>query len=270
VALDQTKAEERLVNRIGIAAVAAVLGTLLLVATAMAEKPTTVKVGNLVLTIDGGVKPKALSRKKMEPIALNVSGKISSADGTHPPALQEVIVDTDKNGSIDARGVPTCKQGQLEARTTKEAERVCKPAIVGTGITDVEIQFPEQRPIPIHSKLLALNGGKKGATTTIYIHAYLTDPVAAALVTTVKVKKEKKGRYGIRSIASVPRITNGQGSVTAFKLDFKKVLFPYKGRKHGYLLAKCSDGHFDAQAEAVFIGGDRLGGKIVRACTPKG
>jgi hypothetical protein len=86
----------------------------------------------------------------------------------------------------------------------------------------------------------------------------------------VKITKEKNGRYGIRSIASVPRIANGQGSVTAFTLVFQKRLFAYKGKKHGYLLAKCADGHFDAQAEAVFIGGDRLGGKIVRACTPKG
>jgi hypothetical protein len=258
------------VKRIGIVAVVAALGTLLLVAAAIAEKPTTVKVGNLVLTIDGGVQPKALPRKTMAPITLNVSGKISTADGTQPPALQEVIVDTDKNGSVDARGVPTCKAGELEARTTQEAEKVCKASIVGTGTTDVLIQFPEQRPIPIHSKLLALNGGVKGGTTTIYIHAYLTDPVAAALVTTVKITKEKNGRYGIRSIASVPRIANGQGSVTAFTLIFQKKLFAYKGAKHGYLLARCADGHFDAQAEAVFINGDKLGGKIVRACTPKG
>jgi hypothetical protein len=258
------------VKRIVIAAGVVALGMLVLVGVAVAEKPTVVKVGNLVLTIDGGVKPKALPRKTMAPIELDVAGKIATADGTHAPALQEVIVDTDKNGTVDARGVPTCKAGQLEARTTSEAEKICKAAIVGTGTTNVEIQFPEQRPIPIQSKLLALNGGVKGGKTTIYIHAFLTDPVAAALVTTVVISKEKNGRYGTRSIATIPRIANGQGSVTAFTLKFQKRLFPYKGKQHGYLLAKCADGHFDAQAEAVFIGADRLGGKIVRACTPKG
>jgi len=35
-------------------------------------------------------------------------------------------------------------------------------------------------------------------------------------------------------------------------------------------LAKCSDGHFAAEAEAVFTYGSRAKGKIVRACTPKG
>jgi hypothetical protein len=239
-------------------------------ALAVAEKPTVVQTGNLKLTINGGVTPKALPKKTMAPITLNVQGKIETLDGKHPPALREVIVDTDKNGTIDARGVPTCKVGQLEATTTATAEKSCRSAIVGLGTTDIEVEFPEQAPLPIKSKLIAFNGGTKGGTTTIYIHAYLTSPVTAAVVTTVKISKVKNGRYGTRSIASVPKIAGGSGSVTAFSLTFPKKLFAYKGQKHGYLLAKCSDGHFDAEAEAVFTDGTKLGGKIVRACTPKG
>lgn len=249
------------------AAIAATVGG----ATAMAAAPTTVKLGNLVLTINGGVTPKALPKKKPAPIALNVSGKIGTADGTHPPALTSVVIDTDKNGTIDARGVPICKGPKLEARTTAAAEKVCKAAIVGTGTTDVELEFPEQKPIPLHSKLLAFNGGVKGGTTTIYIHAFLSTPVVAAVVTTVKVSKEHKGPYGIRSVATIPRIAGGNGSVTAFSLNFAKKLFPYKGKKHGYLLAKCANGRFLAQAEASFTDGSKLGpAKIVRPCTPKG
>jgi hypothetical protein len=258
-------------RRAGLTVFALLVATALFAAAiAAAEKPTVVKAGNLVLTINGGVTPKALPRKEMAPITLNVEGKIATADGTHPPALREVIVDTDRNGTIDPRGVPTCNQGQLEAQTTANAEKACKAAIVGTGITDVEVEFPESRPIPIKSKLVAFNGGLKGGTTTIYVHAFLTTPITAAVVTTVKVKKVKNGRYGTRSVASVPKIANGVGSVTAFRLTFQKKLFPYKGVKHGYLLAKCPDGHFDAEAEALFLNGEKLGGKITRACTPKG
>lgn len=254
---------------IGLTALVA-LAILAVAAVAVAEKPTVVQVGNLRLTINGGVTPKALSKTKMEPIALNVSGKIENVDGTHPPALQEAVVDTDRNGTIDARGVPTCKQGQLEAQTTANAEKICKAAIVGLGATDIEVEFAEQAPIPIHSKLLAFNGGTKGGTTTIYIHAFLTSPVTAAVVTTVKISKEHKGRYGTRSIATIPKIAGGSGSVTAFSLTFAKQLFPYKGQRHGYLLAKCADGHFAAEAELKFAGGTHAKGKIVRACTPKG
>jgi hypothetical protein len=242
------------------------------VATALAaEKPITVKAGNLVLTFNGGVSPKALSKTKMEPISLNVSGEIGTADGTHPPALKEVVIDTDKSGTIDVNGVPTCKQGQLEAQTSAAAEKICKPALLGTGTTDVEVLFPESQPVQIQSKLLAFNGGTKGGVTTLYIHAYLTNPVTAALVTTVKISKEHKGPYGTRSIASVPKIAGGAGSVTSFSLTFPKKLFTYKGKKHGYLLAKCSNGKFLAQAEAKFSDGTKVGpAQIVRACTPKG
>ena len=249
----------------------AALASVGLVAIAAAEKAVTVQAGNLRLTFNGGVTPKALSKTKLEPIALNVSGKIESIDGTHPPALTEVVVDTDKNGTIDVRGVPTCQQGQLEARTTADAEKACRPAILGTGSTDVEVLFPESSPVQLHSKLLAFNGGTKGGTTTIYIHAYLTSPVTAALVTTVKISKEHKGPYGIRSVATVPKIAGYAGSVKAFSLTFQKKLFAYKGKKHGYLLAKCANGKFLAQAEAKFHDGTKIGpAKIVRACTPKG
>jgi hypothetical protein len=254
---------------IGLTALA-VLAILALAAVALAEKPTVVQAGNLRLTINGGVTPKALSKTTMEPISLNVSGKIENVDGSHPPALLEAVVDTDKNGTIDTRGVPTCKQSQIEATTSTQAEKTCKAAVVGLGTTDVEVLFPEQAPIPIKSKLLAFNGGTQGGTTTIYIHAYLTSPIAAAIVTTVKISKESKGRYGTRSIATIPKIAGGSGSVTAFSLTFAKKLFPYKGQKHGYLLAKCSDGHFAAEAELKFAGGTHAKGKIVRACTPKG
>jgi hypothetical protein len=244
---------------------------LALAAIASAEKPTTVRAGNLVLTLNGGVTPKALPKKELAPITLNVSGKVAEADGSHPPALKEVVVDTDKNGTIDALGVPTCKQGQLEAQTSAGAEKVCKPALVGKGTTDVEVLFPESKPVPLHSTLLAFNGGTKGGTTTIFIHAYLTAPVTAALVTTVKISKEHKGPYGTRSIASVPKIAGGAGSVTAFSLTFQKKLFTYKGKKHGYLLAKCANGHFLAQAEVKFTDGTKIGpAKITRPCTPKG
>jgi hypothetical protein len=198
-----------------------------LTAIATAEQPTTVKAGNLVFTINGGVTPKALPKSEMVPITLNVSGRIATADGTRPPALREVIVDTDKNGTIDARGVATCTAGKLEAQTSANAEKACRPAIVGTGTTGVQVQFHEPRPINLQSKLLAFNGGTKGGKTTIFIHAFLTSPVTAAIVTTVTIQKRRSGPYGIRSIATVPKIANGAGSVTSFSLTFQKRQFVY-------------------------------------------
>ena len=98
-------------------------GALTLAAIAAAEKPITVKAGNLVLTFNGGVTPKALSKTTMEPITLNVSGKIGTADGTHPPAINEVVIDTDKNGTIDVSGVPTCKAGPARSPDLRQRRK---------------------------------------------------------------------------------------------------------------------------------------------------
>jgi hypothetical protein len=238
-------------------AVATAVG-LLFAGIASASKPVVVKAGNLVLTFNGGFTPTKLSKTKLTPIHLNVSGKIKTADGSKPPPLTSFVLETDKNGAIDAKGVPTCKAGKLEARTTKDAERVCKPAIIGKGTTDVEVEFAESKPIMLHSQLLIFNGGISGGTTTLLIHAYLSNPVTSSLVTTVKVKKVHNGRYGLKSVATIPKIANYAGSVTNFNLTITR---------HGYLLAKCPDGHIDAKGKAVFREGPTAEGSVSRPCT---
>ncbi len=234
-----------------------------------ANKPTVIKVGDLTLTFNGGFSPTKLSKTTLTPIALNVTGKIEKAGGKRPPALKSFVLETDKNGAVDAKGLPTCKGGQLEATTTATAEKACKSAIVGKGTTDVIVEFAEQAPINIASKLLIFNGGVSGGKTTLFIHAYLSSPVAAAIVTTVKIKKKKNGRYGTQSVASIPKIAGGAGSVTDFALTVNKK-YNYKGKQKSYLTAKCPDGHLDAQGEAIFSDGTKAKGSVIRPCTPKG
>jgi len=237
--------------------IAAVLAT---AGLATAEKPVKVIAGNLEGIFNGGISPKTLSKKKPTPITFNVSAQLRTLNGEHPPALREFVIEGDKHANISVKGIPTCKSGQLQSQTSAAARKVCGPALVGSGKTDVEVQFPEQPPIDAHSELLAFNGGVKGGTTTLYIHAFLTAPVTAAVVTTVKIKKIKKGRYGLESIASVPKIAGGSGSVTFFTLTLKK----------GLISATCPDGHLDARGTAVFSDSTRLKGTVSRACTGRG
>jgi hypothetical protein len=239
------------------------------VGSATADKPVTVEAGNLVFTFNGGFKPKALPKKKMAPISLMAQGKIQTKDGTHPPALKEAIVETDKNGTINVKGLPVCKSGQLQSRDTKAAEKACRKSIIGTGRTTVEVQFPEQPPIDVDSKLLVLNGGQKGGTTTLFIHAYFSAPVTGAIVTTVKIKKVKNGRYGLKSVASIPKIAGGSGSVKTFNLKISRK-YRYKGKKVSVLSARCRDGKLQAKATAVFADGTRATGGIVRTCNSRG
>lgn len=221
------------------------------------NKPVTVRQGNLEFTFNGGFSPTTLPKKKLAPISLQASGSIKTLDGTHPPALKEVIIETDKNGAINTKGIPVCTSGQLQARDTKAAEKVCGKSIIGTGTTTVEVQFPEQNPVPVTSKLLVINGGTSGGKTTLFIHAYFSAPVTGAIVTTVKIKKIHNGRYGLKSVASIPKIANGAGSVKTFSLTINK---------KGVLTAKCPDGKLQAHATSVFADGTKASAAIIRTC----
>ena len=255
-----------------LALVAAVAALVALVAggTALAgNKPVTVEAGNLVFTFDGGFSPTALPKSKLAPITLTASGKLGTKDGTHPPALTEAIVETDKNGAVNVEGLPVCRAGQLQSRDTAAARKACPEAIIGKGQTTVEVALPEQKPISVDSALTVFNGGQKGGTTTLYIHAFFTAPVTGAIVTTVKISKIHHGRYGLKSVATIPKIVNGAGSVKSFELKIGKT-YTYKGKKMSVLSAKCSDGRLQAFAKGIFADGTNASAGIIRACTSKG
>ena len=244
------------------------LGALIAVSAASFATGETVKVGKLIFTADGNFKPKALPKKTFAPIALTAEGKISMEDGSHPPALKEFQLETDKNGAINVKGYPKCTSGKLQSQTTPAAEAICKKAIIGKGTTGVEIAFPDSKPVNVSSKLIVFNGGFAGGTTTLFIHAYITVPVPAAIVTTVKIKKINKGRYGLLSVGTIPKIAGGSGSVTSFRLKVDKK-FNYKGKKVSILTAKCPDGKLQAHATAVFSDGTRAAADFIRPCTGK-
>jgi hypothetical protein len=239
-------------------AVAALAG-LTLVSSVFA-KPEKVIVGNLEVEFDGGFSPQALPKNKLTPITFFLWSKIKTVDGQHPPAVKEFKLEGDKNVEVNVKGVPTCTAGKLQAQTSDAARKVCGTAIVGEGTTEVEVQFPEQLPIDVKSDLIAFNGGLSGGVTTLFVHAYLTAPVTAAIVTTVKIKNVKKGRYGTETIGKVPKIAGGSGSPTYFKLKFEK----------GFLMAKCPDGRLQAHGTGVFADGTKASATVIRPCTPKG
>jgi len=251
-----------LIGAIGVLVAVTVAGV------ATADAPVRVEVGNLVVIANGGLTPKAISKNKLTPVAFHASGTIETKDHTHPPALTHVLIEGDKNVSIDTKGLPVCASGQLQSRDTSAAKAACDKALVGTGTTTVEVQFPEQKPIDVDSELLVFNGGQKGGVTTLFIHAYFSAPVTGAIVTTVKIKPIKNGRYGILSTATIPKIAGGSGSVTSFSLKINRK-YTFKGKKKSVISAKCTDGKIQAKATAQFTDGTAATAGIIRGCTGK-
>ncbi len=255
-------------------ALAAVLS--LGVAAIASAVSTTLRAGNLIITFGGTTSPKALPKSQYVPITSNIFGKITTSDGTHPSAFREAIVDFDKDVKVNVKGYPACKGGQLEARDTKAAMKVCGNTVLGSGIAHVEIAFPEQKPIIVTSPITVFNGGEKGGKVTLYIHVFITVPAPAAIVTTVTISK--KGA-GLHTISKIPVAAGGSGSALDFKFKLGKT-YGYKGKKVGYIEAKCPDGNFKVNVTKVLFKNEAqtpgvapttsLKGGLVVPCTPKG
>lgn len=232
-------------------------------AAAIAGKP--VQAGdNTEAKFNGGFWPKTLAKKERTPISFWITGKVDTRDGTHPPPLQELVLEGDRNASFSVKGIPVCRSRpgiRSQRMTPDRVRKECKASLIGEGRLEAEISFYEQPPIPVKSELLLLNGGFEEGERSLYLHAYITVPTPASIITAVKVRRIDKGRYGLRAIATIPKIAGGSGSITFFRLKLKK----------GILSAKCPDGRLYARATAVFgsTPPTRVSESAFRWCTGK-
>jgi len=248
-------------------------------ATVASATQITLRAGNLILTFGGNVAPKKLPKKRFAPASAKVFGKIKTSDGTHPSAFREAIFDIDKNVMVNSTGMPVCRAGQLEARDTKAAKRVCGKTIVGSGSAHAEIAFPEQTPIVVASPLLVFNGGTRGGKTKLLIHTFITVPAPTAIVTQVTLKKVHKGRFGMHGVAKIPVIAGGSGSALDFSFKVKRY-YRFKGRKRSFLMARCPDGRFQVRTTRTVFKNEAhtpgvaaqtvLRGGLVTPCKPRG
>lgn len=245
------------------------LATALSLGAIASAATSTITVGNLVLKIKSSVSPKALPKKALAPITFNLGVSVSTKDGRHPPAAVTFQGDIDKNSTINARGLPVCKESQLEARATAEAKAACKKALIGQGFAEASVEFPESAPFDARGPLLVFNGGQRGGKTLILVHVYASVPTPTAFVTKVNVTKVKNGRYGFKFDSQIPVVAGGAGSLTEFSVRLRR-MFTYKGKRQSYLLAKCPLGRLFGQGVLTFTDGSRLKGTAALPCTPKG
>jgi hypothetical protein len=243
------------------AAVAAVVA--LAVSSAAGE---TVRAGNLVVTIDGGVTPTKLPKKTPAPITLKVKGSIATADGTHVPALKTLALDFDKHGSIYTKGLPTCPSAKLQSTLTAQAKAACGSALVGTGKVSAEIALPEQAPFNASGPLLIFNGPPKGGKPVLVFHVHANVPAPTTFVTSGAISKAS-GKFGTSTLIQIPTIVSGQGSLTSFEATIHKT-WTYKGQKKSLLLATCPTGSLFAHGEFTFADHTLIAGNVARPCTP--
>ncbi len=243
-------------------------GLALVFATAASGSRQEECAGNICIVDNGGIFPAKLPKRGRAPVTAHIFGEIRTRDGAHPPALQTLELDVDKTIGIDAVGLPTCKKGQIDVRSSAEAKRVCRSAIVGSGSAEVEVAFPEQPPFRSTGPLILFNAGVHGGTTSVLLHAYVDVPAPTAIVVPATVTRIHRGRFGLHIAAKVPRIAGGAGSPTKFELKIGR-RFTYQGRRKSFLTASCPSGHWVTEGHVQFSDGTQTGLTHVFPCTPE-
>jgi hypothetical protein len=258
----------RRIRKNGMRALAlAAAGVAVTAVVASAATKVTLKSGNIEVTIEGGVSPKALPRHDMAGVTLKLNGKMKTTDGSHISAVKTISLDFDKAGKLFTKGLASCKQGQLESTVTAQAKRVCGKALVGTGNVTADISLPEQQPFGASGPLLIFNSST-GNKQSLLLHVHANVPAPTTFVVPVKISKAH-GKYGTNAFIKVPTIVSGSGSVTSFKATIGKK-WTYKGKKVDLLNASCPTGALFVHGELAFVGGTKLDGTISAPCTPKG
>lgn len=223
------------------------------------------RVGNIVITGDGGFTPTTLPKHEDAPIKLFGHGKFSTTDGTRPSPLRTLTLEFDKHGSVETRGLQKCTMAKLVATTTKVARKLCSDAIVGKGFGTGVVELPEQRPIQVSSPLTLFNGPVRHGNPTVLGHAHIDYPGPTTYVILIEIQKVHHGRYGFKTVANFPRIVNGYGSPVSGHLTIGRT-WKYKGQTLSYANAHCADGRLQARAEFSFENGDFVQGTIFKPC----
>jgi hypothetical protein len=246
-----------------------VVGLALALVGAGSADAIRLQIGNVVVVTDGDFSPTTLPKHKLAPIEVHGYGKIETADGGLPPILKQLVFWFDKNGGVETRGLPVCTPAKLAATTTKTARKLCPGAIVGTGFGKAVVNFPEQGPIPASSPITIFNGPKKHGNPTVLAHAHIDVPGPTTFVVPIEIQKVHDGRYGLKTVAEIPKIAGGYGTPTYGRLKIGRT-WQYKGKTLSFANASCPDGRLQAKAQLAFKDNTVMEGTFLKPCKGKG
>jgi len=226
-----------------------------------------VRVGNLVLTADGGFTPRTLPRHAFAPIEFEGHADLRSTDGSVPSALQQAIVDFDRDGRLTTAGLPVCDPSLLQEATPGEARTKCAAAIVGTGTVGALIVREGQSPIYASSPLTLFNGPPQEGHPTVILHARTTEPAVQSFVITIPIER-RRGAFRYRATVDVPPIAGGRGAITHIEVKVGR-RYRFGGSKRSYVSARCSDNVLSTHGRFTFADGTIIDGSVEKACTPR-
>jgi hypothetical protein len=251
---------------LGLLGVAAFFGCPLSARAEIAQK------GNLRVSFNGALSPKKLPRRGVAPISVELGGRITTTDGSDPPALSGIEIAINRAGRLDPEALPACSLEQVQPASTAYARRVCAAARVGGGSFSASIAIPEQSPYPSRGTVTAFNGRDSGRPVVL-LHIYGTEPVPTSFTLPLTMSRGH-GTFGTVLRGKLPGIDAHVGFVTGISLRLGS---PPRSAGRPYLSAGCpapkgfSLAVFPlARASFSFAAGPTLSRTLVRSCRARG
>lgn len=214
----------------------AVIGALLAFA-AVAARAEVIGGASVRVSFNGWIAPEKLPRAGVAPVALHVRGALETVGGGDLPALRSVTIEINRHARISTAGLPTCRRGTLEARTTKQALRACRSALVGSGRFSADIHIPEGAPFPAEGRMLAFNA-TSGGRHVILAHIFGRDPVPTASVLTFAFERPSTGTFGTVMSIELPDLADDWGHLTGFEVELQR-RYLAGGRERSLISANC-------------------------------
>jgi hypothetical protein len=227
----------------------------------------TATVGNARISATANVLPRELPEHRDAPVKLTSVTRVSTLDGSMPPALSRLEFELDKHGSVDTKGLPVCTMAKLAETTPAEARKRCAGALVGKGTAKARVQLPGQAPIQVSSPLSFFNAPPVGGRPALIAHGYETVPAPKTLLVPIVIERVSHGRYGFRVRIEMPAIAGGFGSATLAEATMGRT-FERAGKTVGYVNARCEGGRLQVDGKAFFDNGDLFPATLSSACHP--
>lgn len=245
---------------------------LCLIAAAPARAIDLAQRGNLRVSFSGALAPKKLPRQGTAPVAVTLGGRISTTDGTDPPALEGIEIALNRAGRLDHTALPSCRLEQIQPASTAYARAACAASQVGEGTFKAAVSIPEQSPYPSTGEVTAFNG-EEGGRPVIFLHIYGTEPLPTSFTLPLTISRGR-GTFGTVLRGALPSVDVHVGFVTGISLRLGRQ--PRAGRRP-YLSAGCpAPKGFPgaifplARASFGFSDGRTLASTLVRSCTARG
>lgn len=230
--------------------------------------------GNVIVSFDGGITPRALPRNRRAPVTVRLSGHVLTSDRSPLPRVNWIRLELAWRGVLDTRGLSVCPQARLASTDTRQALRACGPARVGRGHLYAKMFLPNQPPFGVRAALVAFNGRTRADRPAVLVHAYSAQP-PVSFVIPFSVH-HKTGAFRTVLVTTIRRSVGPWPHVSNFQIVVSRE-FPFHGERHSYLNASCPvPPHFTAgflsfaRATYTFAGGEQITTESVRSCRARG